>query len=146
MKLSIGDRVVEVSASGNVVRLDGVEHQVEWDGSRLRLGDRVLPVRGTRKDFWIAGRRFQARELAGGGQSNAPTTFDGVIRATMPGTILAVKVAVGESVEEGQALLLMESMKMEMTVEAPAGGSVKELACKPGDLVAVGALLVRLEV
>lgn len=144
MRLAIGERVVEVSVSGDVVRLDGVEHRVLFDGRNLRVGHRVIPVRGSRKDFWLAGRRYSAKELAPGRQSNAPTTFDGTIRSAMPGTILAVKVAVGEVVEEGQALLLMESMKMEMTIEAPAAGTVHELPCAAGQLVAVGALLVRL--
>lgn len=146
MKLEIGGRVAEVSVSGNVVRLDGVEHTVEFDGTRLRIGHRVLPVRGSRKSFWLAGRCYAARELAAGRHTGAPTTFDGTVRATMPGTILAVKVEVGQTVEEGQPLLIMESMKMEMSVEAPADGTVQALECAAGDLVAVGALLIRMEV
>lgn len=144
MKLEIGGRVAEVSVSGTVVRLDGVEHTVEFDGTTLRLGNRVLPVRGSRKSFWLAGRCYEARELAAGRHAGAPTTFDGTVRATMPGTILTVKVETGQTVEEGQPLLIMESMKMEMSVEAPSDGTVQELACAPGDLVAVGAVLVRM--
>lgn len=146
MRLAIGDRVAEVTVSGTKVLVDGVEYQAELEGGRLWLDGRVLAVRGERRELWLQGRRYQAREVAAGRSAAAPTTFDGRISATMPGTVLQLKVAVGERVEAGQALLLMESMKMEMTVETPGPGTVREVACAQGDLVAVGALLVRLEV
>ncbi len=146
MRLAIGDRVAEVTVSGTKVLVDGVEYQADLEGGRLWIGGRVLAVRGERSELWLEGRRYQAREVAAGRSAVAPTTFDGRISATMPGTVLQLKVAVGERVEAGQALLLMESMKMEMTVETPGSGTVREVACAQGDLVAVGALLVRLEV
>ena len=63
----------------------------------------------------------------------------------MPGTILKLVAAPGDVVRAGQALLVMESMKMEMTVEAPQAGRVAEIHCRPGELVPTGARLVRLE-
>ena len=57
---------------------------------------------------------------------------DGIVRSPMPGTVLAVQVAVGQQVRSGQPLLIIEAMKMEHTVTAPFHGVVAELTAKPG--------------
>ena len=59
----------------------------------------------------------------------------GGLTAPMPGRIVSVLVAPGESVREGQALLVLEAMKMEHTLTAPADGTVEEVRFAPGDLV-----------
>jgi acetyl-CoA carboxylase biotin carboxyl carrier protein len=64
------------------------------------------------------------------------------IRAPMTGVILDVLVAVGESVEVGAELLLVESMKMEIPVESPARGTVTSLAVTIGEQVGEGQLLL----
>jgi acetyl-CoA/propionyl-CoA carboxylase biotin carboxyl carrier protein len=60
---------------------------------------------------------------------------DGTIRSPMPGTILAVHVSAGDAVSAGQAVLVVEAMKMEHTVTAPVAGTVTELAAKVGQQV-----------
>jgi 3-methylcrotonyl-CoA carboxylase alpha subunit len=64
---------------------------------------------------------------------------------TMPGKLLSFAVKVGDTVKAGQALAVMEAMKMEHTVAAPADGTVAELLYAPGDQVNEGAPLLRLE-
>jgi acetyl-CoA/propionyl-CoA carboxylase biotin carboxyl carrier protein len=59
----------------------------------------------------------------------------------MPGTVLLVKVAPGERVTEGQPLLIVEAMKMEHTVTAPADGVVAELPVRAGQQVGMDAVL-----
>jgi len=66
---------------------------------------------------------------------------DGVVRSPMPGTVLAVKAALGERVRSGQPLVIVEAMKMEHTVSAPADGVVAELAAAPGQQVALDETL-----
>ena len=61
--------------------------------------------------------------------------------APMPGTVLAVHVAVGDAVEAGQPVAILEAMKMEHVVAAPAAGTVVELSVAPGDQVARGQSL-----
>ena len=61
----------------------------------------------------------------------------GSLRAPMPGQVLAVHVSAGDSVSAGQPIVVMESMKMELTVSAPTDGMVTELAVAAGDRVAV---------
>ena len=70
----------------------------------------------------------------------------GNLAAPMPGKLLSFAVAVGDKVAAGQALAVMEAMKMEHTVAAPVDGTVAELLYTPGDQVAEGAPLLRLSV
>ena len=62
--------------------------------------------------------------------------------APMPGTIVALKVRPGDRVEVGQPLLIMEGMKMELTLTAPAAGIVERVLCAEGDSVAAEVVLV----
>ena len=77
-----------------------------------------------------------AQDAAAGGKLTAP----------MPGKLLAFNVSVGDKVVAGQALAVMEAMKMEHTVAAPSKGTVEELLYAPGDQVTEGAPLLRLSV
>jgi pyruvate carboxylase subunit B len=63
----------------------------------------------------------------------------------MPGKVIAVLVAEGDSVEKGQGLAIVEAMKMENEVHSPIAGVVKEIRVKPGDTVEGGAVLVIVE-
>jgi biotin carboxyl carrier protein len=63
----------------------------------------------------------------------------------MPGTVIAVKVATGDTVERGQTLVVVEAMKMELEVKAAADGTVSAVLCSPGESVKKGQPLVALE-
>ena len=63
----------------------------------------------------------------------------------MPGSVSAVNVAVGDTVSRGQALLVMEAMKMEHTLRAPANGRVSEFRFAAGDQVSGGDELLSFE-
>ncbi len=73
--------------------------------------------------------------LAGGDQVAAP----------MPGKVLSMLVKPGDQVAKGDAVAVMEAMKMEHTLAAPRDGTVVEIGAKPGDQVAEGTVLMRLE-
>ena len=62
----------------------------------------------------------------------------------MPGTILDVKVQAGQSVKKGDVLVILEAMKMETEIVAPADGTVSKILVKAGDSVDTGAALVAL--
>jgi acetyl-CoA carboxylase biotin carboxyl carrier protein len=69
------------------------------------------------------------------------TTVD----AHITGTVWTVEVAVGDSIDEGDIVAILESMKMEMPVEAEVSGVVAEILCASGDAVTEGQPLVRLD-
>ncbi len=81
-----------------------------------------------------------------GGPSQAGTEADPALRgplvAPMPGRVVAVQVAKGQVVRRGEALMVLEAMKMEHTVAAPADGVVGEVRFAVGDLVDEGAELL----
>jgi acetyl-CoA carboxylase biotin carboxyl carrier protein len=66
------------------------------------------------------------------------------VRAHITGTVWKIEVRVGDAVSEGQTLVILESMKMEMPVEAPTAGKVLSIAAKEGASVEEGALLLEL--
>ena len=68
----------------------------------------------------------------------------GRLTAPMPGKVVSFAVKAGDKVSKGQALAVMEAMKMEHTIAAPADGVVEELLYAPGDQVAEGAELLKL--
>ncbi|WP_295853389.1 acetyl/propionyl/methylcrotonyl-CoA carboxylase subunit alpha [uncultured Xylophilus sp.] len=69
----------------------------------------------------------------------------GRLTAPMPGKVVSFAVQAGDTVTKGQALAVMEAMKMEHTIAAPADGTVAELLYAPGDQVGEGAELLRLD-
>ncbi len=70
---------------------------------------------------------------------------DGRIRAPMPGRVVLVKAGAGDAVEQGQELLIMEAMKMELAIKAPRSGVVAEIRAQPGEFVEADRVLALLE-
>jgi biotin carboxyl carrier protein len=65
--------------------------------------------------------------------------------APMPATVAAVNVEPGQQVSEGDVVIMLEAMKMELPIRAPRAGRVKTVACRPGEQVQPGAPLLELE-
>jgi acetyl/propionyl-CoA carboxylase alpha subunit len=111
---------------------------VEGSGSDwfVTLGGRRIPVsvRSWRERI-LAEARLAAAERGG------PIE----IRSTLPGLVVVVNVAEGAEVGEGDPLLTIEAMKMQNEVRAPRAGRIGRVAVSPGQTVASGVLLVRLE-
>jgi acetyl/propionyl-CoA carboxylase alpha subunit len=111
---------------------------VEGSGSDwfVTLGGRRIPVTvQSWRERVLAEARLAAAERGG------PIE----IRATLPGLVVAVSVAEGAEVEERDPLLTIEAMKMQNEVRAPRAGRVGQVAVSPGQPVATGVLLVRLD-
>ncbi len=64
------------------------------------------------------------------------------VEAHITGTVWKIEVAVGDSVDEGDTVVILESMKMEMPVEAESSGTVESILCAEGQSVEEGATLV----
>jgi biotin carboxyl carrier protein len=139
LRVHVDGRAVEVdgrlppSGSGSLL-LDGVSYLVEpGDGQ-----DRTIVVDGETFRVEIEDRpgrrpRLPARGSAGAGER---------LVAPMPGKVVAVLVEVGQPVERGAGLVVLEAMKMENEFRASGGGVVKEVHVAPGQAVNAGDLLV----
>ena len=66
----------------------------------------------------------------------------GSLAAPMPATVRAIAVSAGDRVSRGDTLIVLEAMKMELPVKAPADGTVTRVACRVGELVQPGVALV----
>lgn len=71
----------------------------------------------------------------------APVAEGTKVTAPMPGTILDIKVAVGDTVESGQAIMVLEAMKMENDVNAPCAGKILSINTTKSSAVETGAVL-----
>ncbi len=125
------------------------------------LAERTVPVEVDGKRFrvklWLPDAPVSAAPAAGGagaGPKRAPkpkaatstgSGGSGTVTAPMQGTIVKVLVNTGDSVEVGQALLVLEAMKMENTISAESAGTVAEVKVSAGETVSTGTVLVVVE-
>lgn len=135
-RLNRRDRApVRLVHDGRIVEAD-VPGEVEADVLLGEDGEIVLFEDGEALVF--SAPRAQASGEAGG-------SSDGAVRSPMPGKIVSVSVKAGDAVTKGQALLVLEAMKMEHALTAPFDGVVAELAATTGAQVSEGITLARLE-
>lgn len=115
--------------------------KVEWLGKTVRV-----PVAKHQGRLWFHWQgethsvEISVSRRAGGATAK---TQPGVLSAPMPGKVTQVRVAKGDGVTKGQALVVMEAMKMEYTLEADRDGKITELNTQAGVQVALGDVLVR---
>ena len=113
----------------------------------ILVGNRSYEVVLDRDLRWIEGigRLYQvtAQDL----ESNVtrPVSGDTRIKAPIPGVITRLLVAVGDKVQSGQPVMILEAMKMENEVRAPRPGRVTQLAVNVGQIVGLGELLAEVE-
>ncbi|MFH5926622.1 acetyl/propionyl/methylcrotonyl-CoA carboxylase subunit alpha [Roseomonas xinghualingensis] len=112
------------------------------DGNALHA--RVLH-QGDSVTVWLRGSAHALRVIDPRIPADADGPAAGRILAPMPGKVLEVLVSPGEEVRRGRVLLVLEAMKVQMRITAPADGTVAALLCAAGDLVEDGAELVSLD-
>jgi 3-methylcrotonyl-CoA carboxylase alpha subunit len=141
-RVKVGDRWLEADLvdAGPVVRSlrleDGTQfaliHHREGARHEISLADSTVYVEMT--DPLALKRRRRDDEVGGGG----------VIKALMPGRIVRVLVSKGDAVRKGASLLVLEAMKMENEIQAPADGIVDEVYVESGQTVEGGAELLHI--
>ena len=144
-----GDGIYEITIDGHTVHVDAVRsgptvYSVIEDGQQFEA---MVDEKGAHGfDVLVAGRIFHLESLDERtkllAQSAAPVlTGPQTITAEMPGKVVKVVVPAGESVREGQGVVLVEAMKMENEIPSPIAGVVTEVAVSEGQTVEAGALL-----
>jgi acetyl-CoA/propionyl-CoA carboxylase biotin carboxyl carrier protein len=135
-------RAAEVGARAEqlLVTLDGVS-------TRWWLADVPAAPGATGATLWVGhgGAAWPLRERVRERGTAAAAAGDGQARSPMPGTVIAVDVAAGDTVAAGQRLAVVEAMKMEHAITAPVAGLVKDVLVGVGARVALDALLAVVE-
>jgi pyruvate carboxylase subunit B len=123
------------------LHLDGITYSLAIAG-RGEDGWRLVDAGAVREVEAVDERTEHIRSLAGSGRG---PDRGGVVKAPMPGLVVRVMVAVGDRVLAGQGLVVLEAMKMENELKAPAEGRVARLGATQGAAVEKGAILVEIE-
>ena len=153
---STGEKAV-VRASGEALTVKAGDaeftFQVTWEGP---AEGRINTLTGARQFFahqrgdevevWLDGEIHRVRRNTSGARANkSSTAFSGEVSAPMPGMVVRVLVSEGAEVSEGDGVVVLESMKMQLTLTAPREGIIRNLAAVPGTMVEQGAVLVHVE-
>jgi 3-methylcrotonyl-CoA carboxylase alpha subunit len=142
-QVTIGDRLMDI----DLIDAGHFVHSLRFDDGRQfalvheRDGERHQVTHGGRT---LHVDLFNPLALKRGGSDDAAGQ-GGTIRAMMPGRVVRLLVSAGEAVCRGAGLLILEAMKMENEIVAPADGILSDFFVKPGDTVEVGAELAHLE-
>ncbi len=119
------------------VTIDGKTHNAVVDGDHVQIGDRTFVI-GEGHATEGAAPAPEAAPVAGA----APPTSAGVpVEADMPGKVLRIEAGQGTTVHDGDAVIVLEAMKMEIPVPSPVTGEVAQIHVSVGDQIAAGALL-----
>ena len=160
--VTIRGRTYAVDVDGAAVTIDGEQLEAHWaavPGTPLihlllgadswtvacqRLGERrwALGAAGERFEVEVQDERTKQIEALTGRGSKP--VHSGVVKAPMPGLVVRVDVTVGQGVEAGTGLVVVEAMKMENELRAPRAGVVEQIHVTAGERVEKGAPLVTL--
>jgi glutaconyl-CoA/methylmalonyl-CoA decarboxylase subunit gamma len=142
LDVKVDDRPVQVDVaqvgSHLSVRVDGQVVDLTTEGAPPELG---AVANGHRSFVRVESERMRAADRA---KKASPTGGDRVIKSPMPGRVVKVLVAKGDSVSAGQGLVVLEAMKMENEVRTRAAGTVAEVHVTAGAAVEGNAKLVTL--
>jgi biotin carboxyl carrier protein len=110
-----------------------------WEaGAVARDGEWLVEVMGLTTAVQVVDPRRKALRVSAGAAG-------GTVNTQMPGRVVRLLVAVGDAVQKGQPLLVVEAMKMENELRAPVAGTVAEVFVAEGQAVESGARLVRID-
>ena len=117
-----------------IINGEEFEVEIEVDGEQY-----TASIEGRTFEFTIPETKAVAprKRGSGGGRKRS-----GTVSASMPGKVVTVEVSVGDFVEEGRTILILEAMKMQNEVTAPISGTVSEVHCEDGMSVEANVPLV----
>jgi pyruvate carboxylase subunit B len=157
-RVSVGNHEYRVEVAGSRLRIDGEQIQAnlmalnELGLYLMRRGTQrreihVSTTRGSNTYTALAeGRHLVAQVERENGRAQPKNNLaaQGDLCAPMPGVVIKILVNLGDTVEKGQAVVVMESMKMQMELRAPLAGQVTQIAVQAMKQVDKAALLVKI--
>lgn len=133
LAITVGSEKFDVKiGEGGLVQLGGKTYKVELAGDEVVLDGERIPF-----------RLLDVKTGAAGGEGAGARGAR--IKPPMPGKIVTVAVNEGDEVKAGQVLVILEAMKMQNEIAAPAAGTVKKVHVKPGQNVEGKDVLIELE-
>ena len=157
----VNDSTLQINRSGNKIRLESsdIEASIErtgpstyslllknasFDSHVEKQADKLykVTINGNSYAVKIGDKRDILLEKLGFAEKDQSTERD--ITAPMPGLVLAVHTNVGDVIEEGAGLLILEAMKMENEIKAPTSGSITAIHVSPGVAVKKHDLLIEI--
>ena len=149
----MGQGRYRVAGSGAEVEVMGISTETLPSGAQrlalhiadMRLSFEILRLNGGTLIVATHDGQSAAFDLPQSGTTNAVAAGGNVVLAPMPGLVSRLAAHPGQKVSAGEALIVLEAMKMEHSLTAPRDGVVAEVLCSEGDQVAHGAQLLRLE-
>ncbi|MCI5057223.1 MAG: acetyl-CoA carboxylase biotin carboxyl carrier protein subunit [Flavobacteriales bacterium] len=156
-EINIDDALVEGTVNGESIVLDYLKkgkstfstiykertytiHVVSFDKKEKKV---TLSVNGNEYIFQLETKHD--RLLKEMGMADSMTTKITDVKAPMPGLVLDIKVAVAQEVNKGDALLVLEAMKMENILKSPVDGTIKDIQVKSGTAVEKNEVLINFE-
>jgi biotin carboxyl carrier protein len=129
----VGEVITQGTKSAALISLDG---GTPFDAILLRDA----------RNYWIhlpSGTAVLHEETSAGGKRDAFDTGSGsIVRSTIPGRVAAISVTEGAIVQQGDVMLVLDSMKMEHPIRAPIQGTISSLPCTVDAIVQSGSVLV----
>ncbi len=158
-RVSVGNREYQVEVAGNRLRVDGEQIQANLTALNelglyiLRHGDMLREMHFSNKGSNIFTALAEGRHLVaqverqnGKARPKNSALSQGDVSAPMPGIVIRTLVQEGDHVEKGQAVVVMESMKMQMELRASAAGEVTKILAQPNTQVNKSTVLVKIKV
>ena len=153
------DTEIEVTRQGNhlhvtyngstaeidLIHADGADlllEQILPDGSRQRIRAAGHTSSGDERQIWVNGRYHTYQRVRQRGKSAG--LGEGSLAASIPAVVTEILVTPGDIVSEGDRLILLESMKMVIPIQAPYHGTVTAINCAAGESVQAGVALIEL--
>ena len=123
----------DLTANRISFNLDGVRQSF----ALVSTSPRLMLHDGTQRHVFAPVNRFESDADAAAGAGDK-------VLAPMPGRVVVCKVAVGDTVAEGDEVMVIEAMKMELSLKAPRSGSIERIGAKPGEFVEADTVLIQL--
>lgn len=139
---------IELDGQTAVIHILSVERHQIMAEQLLENGQRRRMIiagvaKGDERQLWVNGRYLNVRRVRKTAVSG-PAADQGSLAATIPAVVTELLVQVGDTVTAGQKLILLESMKMVIPIQAPYDGTIKAIHCQAGDSVQAGIPLIEL--